>query len=180
MSLWCLNCYRLGTLHQETHFPLRVNSGRADKHFIKTSQRRQMNKRKENLARVVSLLLLFSLSILSQRSHCLSMFSLWAAAPRWWPHAAFILCVTHICVSPRGSSSKEPGLKRQPGQAQYGGVSPALEKSSQRPDFFQLLPVFPRSSAHIHLILCHSHFVSRNFFEHCETRTRFLEFTSFI
>lgn len=69
------------------------------------------------------------------------------------------LGVTHICVCPRGSSSKEPGPKRQAGQAQYGEVSPALEKSSQRPDFFQLLPIFPRSSAHIHLILCQSHFI---------------------
>lgn len=122
----------------------------------------------------------FRLWILSQRSRCVSTFSLWAAAPRWWPRAASILCVTHICVCPRGSSSKEPGLKRQAGQAQYGGVSPALEKSSQRPDFFHLLPILPRSCTHIHLILCQSHFVGKNFFNNSETRTRFAESRSLV
>lgn len=114
--------------------------------------------KRDKLARTASLLSLFALGILSRRSRCVSA----ASQHRGWcPRAASILCVTHICVCPRGSSSKEPGLKRQAGQAQYGGVSPALEKSSQRPDFFPLLPIFPRSSAHIHLIPCQGHFVGR-------------------
>ncbi len=123
-------------------------------YLIITLQRRQRDKKREPCATPY-----FSLWILVLRSRCVSVVFLWAAAPRLWPHAASILCVTHICVCPPGSLSKELGPKRQAGQAQYGRVSPALEKSSQRPDFFLLLPIFPRSSALTHLIFCESHFV---------------------
>lgn len=94
------------------HVPFRVNSGRADKRFIKTSQRRQMNKKKGQHSTTRAL---FSLWILSQRSRCVSAVSLRAAAPRWWPRAASILRVTHIRVCPRGSSSKEPGAEEAGG-----------------------------------------------------------------
>lgn len=131
--------------------PFRISCG---EHFIKTSQRRLMKGKNNRLV---------SLNLEPEESLCVCGSSASCSSEGGDLGAASILCVTHICVCPRGSSSKEPGLKRQAGQAQYGGVSPALEKSSTRPHFFffHFLSIFPRSSAHIHLILLirQSHFV---------------------
>lgn len=114
------------------HLPFRIKSGTAE----------SWNEQKqEGLAAVVSFVSLFSLWILNLS---VSKVFLRAAALRWWPRSPFILGVTHIGVCLGGSSSKDPGLRRQAGHAQYAGVSPALEKSSQRPDFFRLLPHIPQ------------------------------------
>lgn len=135
------------------HVQFRVNSGRADKHFIKTSQRRQMNNKKKGTT-LDNARSLFSLNPKPNESLCICGFSASCSSE----------VVTSRCLHPPVLLTfvSVPGalrLKRHAGQAQYGEVSPTLEESSRRPDFFQLLPKFPRSSAHIHLIPCQSHFV---------------------
>lgn len=106
-----------------------------------------------------------------------SAVSVWAAASRWRPCSASILCVTHFVSVPGALRLKSLDWRGRRVQAQYGKVSPTPEKSSRRPDFFQLLSVFPRSSAHIHLTLCQGHFVVKNLPSNTETAPSLQECT---
>lgn len=85
-----------------------------------------------------------------------------SAPPSAWATvtpAGFILCVTHIYACPGGSSSKEPGPRRQEGPiAVWRGQS--FPRGHRRGDLvslsYSLLP--PRSFVHVHLTVCQGRF----------------------
>lgn len=83
-----------------------------------------------------------------------SVVCVFTAALRWRPRlpsSSVLLTFMSVPGAPRLKSLGRGGRRVR---SQYGEVTPTPETSSRRPGFAQLLPLFPRSFAHVHLMVC--------------------------